>query len=372
MKVHYINNYVDIDMTNRQNSVAPQSKIRYIFGALGHAEVQFRLVSTALARKGKGYLKREERENILFLSSIGLPIKGYGILARWHMQANLFFYLLTAVNKSDIVIMYHNLDYIAPVTLLRKLKRIKVILETNEIYSDLVEISQKAAENERRYIEKADGYIFSTEFLAERVNCGEKPSIINYGTYKIEKKIQCKSDDAKIHCVYAGTLSQYKGGAAAVAAAEFLDDNYHIHIIGFGNDEDIRMLNKAIKNLPQNTKCMATYDGLHIGENYLRFLQSCDIGLCTQDSHAKFNDTSFPSKILSYFSNGLQVVSVRTKVLENSIVSDLIYYCDDNSPENISKAIKAVNNKSDFDTRSIMRKLDVDFVNGIREMLTSM
>ena len=42
--------------------------------------------------------------------------------------------------------------------------------------------------------------------------------------------------------VYAGTYDPRKGGVlAAVAAGQYLDDKYHIHIIGFGDEQDEKL-----------------------------------------------------------------------------------------------------------------------------------
>ena len=51
----------------------------------------------------------------------------------------------------------------------------------------------------------------------------------------------------------------------------------------------------------------------------LKFIQKCQIGLCTQNIDAAFNTTSFPSKILSYMSNGLEVVGVNIAAIKNSM-----------------------------------------------------
>ena len=101
----------------------------------------------------------------------------------------------------------------------------------------------------------------------------------------------------------------------------------------------------------KSQKAKITYDGLLSGEEYIKFIQSCDIGLSTQNPNGKYNDTSFPSKILSYMANGLRVVSVRIPVVEESGIGKCVCYYDEQTPENIAKAIKSIDFSEEYDSR---------------------
>ena len=176
--------------------------------------------------------------------------------------------------------------------------------------------------------------------------------------------------DGKIHCVYAGTLDPRKGGAIASAeSALFLNENYHIHILGFGNEKEKAEMLNTIDSISKKSKAKITYDGLLSGEEYIKFIQSCDIGLSTQNPNAKFNDTSFPSKILSYMANGLRVVSVRIPVVEESGIGKCVYYYDEQTPENIAKAIKSIDFSEEYDSRKAIGVLDKAFICNLKTML---
>ena len=112
-----------------------------------------------------------------------------------------------------------------------------------------------------------------------------------------------------------------------------------------------------------------TYDGLKSGEDYIRFLQSCDIGLSTQNPDAAFNATSFPSKVLSYLSNGLHVVSIRIPAIVTSAVGDLLSYYDEQTPEKIAAAIRSIRLSDPYDSRQRIRQLDIDFQNKLSVLL---
>ena len=191
-----------------------------------------------------------------------------------------------------------------------------------------------------------------------------------HGTYNVEKQIADKFDDGKIHCVYAGTFDPRKGGvAAAAAAAEFLTEKYHVHILGFGTEKDRKLLINTIEDVKAKTDCTITFDGLKSGEEYIKFIQSCHIGLSTQNPNAKFNATSFPSKVLSYLANGLRVVSIKIRALETSDVNDLLYYYEDNDPQKIAEAVMTVDVTDNYDSRAKINELDKQFKQDFNKLL---
>jgi glycosyltransferase involved in cell wall biosynthesis len=222
----------------------------------------------------------------------------------------------------------------------------------------------------------ADGFILATKSLQNALGVNDRPVAICNGTYQVEHQRECNNkfvDNKKnklINCVYAGTFDPRKGGCfAAIAAAEFLPENYHLHIIGFGSDKDIENVKKLVIETSQKSKAHVTYDGLKSGEDYISFIQSCDIGLSTQNPSGIYNSTSFPSKILSYLANGLRVVCVRIPVVEESDVGQVIYYYDKQTPEEIAKAIVSVDLSKEYDSRDLIRKLDIKFRSDLQHVL---
>ena len=237
------------------------------------------------------------------------------------MQRQLKKYLKENLTENDKIIIYHSLGYYKLYKWIKKVTKAKILLETEEIYSDVGKTRFVTREKEINSFKFADGYIFPTELLDKIVNVDKKPSVIIHGTYRVEKECGKSFGDGLTHIVYAGTFDPRKGGVqAAAAAAEFLPCGYHVHILGFGTENDKKLLLKTIKDVSEKTECKVTFDGLKSGSDYIEFIQSCDIGLSTQNPDAAFNGTSFPSKILSYLSNGLKVVSIKIPAVEESAV----------------------------------------------------
>jgi len=282
----------------------------------------------------------------------------------------LFWYLITKIKRSETILVYHSLGLRSIIRIAKRLKGFKVILEVEEIYQDVVSCSKRIKKNEYKTFAIADKYIFSTELLNEKINIANKPYTIIYGTYQVEEDRKVRFNDDKIHVVYAGTFDPRKGGAiAAAAAAEYLPKNYHVHIIGFGSKEEVENIQKVVEEINKKTEATVTYDGLLKGEEYIQFLQKCDIGLSTQIPDAAYNETSFPSKILSYMANGLRVVTVRIKAIELSAIGNKVYYYDEQTPKAIAEAIMSIDLNEPYNSRQLIKKLDEEFTKDINKLL---
>lgn len=353
--------------------VSATNKIHYIIDVLHDSGIKPHLISCSWSTRKefgfvKGFFESRRHYDITFFPSWG----GKGIIVKAIQKilfkSSLFFYLLKNTRKGEAVMAYHSMAYSRILNFAKKIKKFKLILEVEEIYQDVVKATAIAEQGEYAIIDNADAYIFSTELLKEKLNISNKPDVVIYGTYNVEKLLTDKNGDGKIHVVYAGTFDPRKGGAAAAAAAAYLPNSYTIHICGFGSETEIaNMLSIVEKNNANPEVAQLTYNGLLKGEEYLRFLQSCHIGLSTQNPNASFNATSFPSKILSYMSNGLSVVSVRIDAIEQSRVGKAIEYYEVQSPEEIAKAI--LRSLPTNNNQSLISELDTEFRHDIRALI---
>lgn len=366
---------------NRGFVLAATNKMDYICSALNRMGYPVEIISASGTRNKKGCPGKEVRisdKTVLKLfPCLGTGILPKRLLGRFLIRAQIFLDLLTNTRKGENVLVYHSLGYAGTVALARKIKKFRLILEVEEIYAD---VNGREEDRRKEYgiFSAADAYLFPTELLNQKINTRNKPYVLIHGTYQEEPDRKCNlfgdglqsEKQQKIHCVYAGTFDPRKGGAvAAAAAAEFLPENYHIHILGFGNDAEKKRMQDLIAELASKCACGISYDGLLSGEDYIRFIQSCHIGLSTQNPDAAFNATSFPSKILSYMANGLQVVSIRIPAIEGSAIGEYMHYYDVQSPEEIAKAIMKVDMTDPHDGRKIISELDREFRRNMRELL---
>lgn len=373
-KIFYMAYYNSTNSSERRNAVLSSvNKMNYICEALENNGYNTEIVSASGTTEKKFCKSKKvnltDKTTLKLFSSLPRLNRIVSVIDRVILKTKLFLYMIKNTNKDSIVMVYHSLGYMSIVKRLKKLKGFKLIIEAEEIYGDVIG-DEKTSQKEYNFFKIADGFIFPTELLSEKVNTEKKPEVIIYGTYHIEKELPKLFSDGKIHCVYAGTLDPRKGGAIASAeSALFLNENYHIHILGFGNEKEKAETLNTIDSISKKSKAKITYDGLLSGEEYIKFIQSCDIGLSTQNPNGKYNDTSFPSKILSYMANGLRVVSVRIPVVEESGIGKCVYYYDEQTPENIAKAIKSIDFSEEYDSRKTIGVLDKAFICDLKTML---
>ena len=365
-KILYVGYYDDETnkKENRNYVLAATNKMRYIAKKLSKEyEVEIVSASQTLNKAYYKGRKKDIEENVVLQLFSTLPFgnKVQRILARAFLKMQLFVYLLLMINKDSKVLVYHSLAYMNLIKLLHRLKKFELILEIEEIYGDVLE-DEKTVRKEEKFFADANKFIFPTELLNERINSSNKPYKIIYGTYEVEQDQGDAFKDDKIHVVYAGTFDVRKGGAmAAVLASQYLDENYHVHILGFGNQDDTQKIIKSIEEMDAVSDAKITYEGLIAGVEYIKFIQKCQIGLSTQNPEGNFNNTSFPSKILSYMANGLRVVSIKIPVIERAKIGKYIYYYEKQDPINIANAIKGITLDDKYDGRKIVGKLDLDF-----------
>lgn len=370
----YIAFYDSPDNKEKRNCVlAATNKLEYIFKTINDAGIHIDVISASASATKKAVNSKKYflYDNV----TVSLPFtlgSNNGIKRRINqllIKSKLLFNLLFKTKKSDDVIVYHSLYYMSVVKFAKRVKDFNLIVEAEEIYSDVTGNS-KTRKKELEFFKSADAFVIPTELLNKEINKDNKPYVIIYGTYKTENARNKHFDDGKIHVVYAGTFDDRKGGCqAAIASAKYLSKDYVINIIGFGNEKDVNSVKALIEKSNAENECQIIYDGMLSGEEYIEYIQSCQIGLSTQKPDGAFNDTSFPSKVLSYMANGLKVVSVNIPVLESSSLKDYISFCSDNTGENVAKAIINANKMDMPDCRILVDNLNKDFCKNIKQIL---
>lgn len=361
--LYYIG-YFDTPQSKYSHFVSPagSSKMRYVSEVMGECGYHVNIISMARPVGVNGYCKRETVEIAPNVSASFSPFLGANsfflrkICAVFQMLF-LFFFLLTHIGKNDIVVVYHSLAYAGIIWLVKKLLGFTLVLEVEEVYSDVKKVAFLNSRIEKKLFNIADAYIYPTELLDDKVNCFGKPSIIIYGNYNVTPQYANKIDDGVIHVLYSGTFDKRKGGAfAAIGAAEFLNEKFHIHITGLGLMSDVKNIENAIRIVRKKTKCHVTYDGFVPDEEFQSYIQQFHIGLCTQNPDDTLSSSCFPSKILMYMSNGLTVLSSKAPAVVNSKVASELYFYESQSPKCIAESLCTI--LPNLDKRSVVLKLD--------------
>ena len=377
MALYYLTYYKPLKLQGWYFDISPagQQKSEYIVEQLSKNTNYCTIINLAETSKKWGFVSKKHFtlfKNIEYIiwRGFGKP-NGLARKAHYYFRRMQLKHFLNSLTKDDVVIAYHSLITADIYTKTIRKRKYKLILELEEIYQDVVNCGKRKAFWERQVINSADGFILSTKALKREIPTS-KPFIICNGTYHIEPNMGSSFEDNKVHCVYAGTFDPIKGGAAAAAAAaEFLPEKYHIHILGFGTAEQKDNIKTLVENIQKKAKCIITYDGLKSGKDFVSFIQKCHIGLCTQIPDSKYAETSFPSKILVYLANGLRVLSVRVSVVEQSSVGELLHYYDNQTPQDIAVAITQIDVAQQYDSRERLKELDNAFGHELHELIES-
>jgi hypothetical protein len=189
------------------------------------------------------------------------------------------------------------------------------------------------------------------------------------GTYHSEGVLSQPLRD-KIHLVYAGTFNPRKGGVFnAIECASHLNSDYHLHLLGGGNEQITSLVTMKSIIASEKSGCAITQHGYLTGRAYKEMLQSFHIGIATQNVNDPFSKTSFPSKILVYLSNGLRVVSGKVLPVVESPLRDNITFYEQDTPEEIARAIKSIDLRGEYDSRILIDKLHRCLVEDLKKLI---
>lgn len=361
-KVVYLGYYCN-DLEKKKVSPAGNALMKYVINVIEKTNKELIVISPAQDNifSKKKVLKFSKRTEI-YLPSYANNVIFMKFVNRWRRNRNLYRELMSILEDGDNLIVYHSLVYINVLKKIRKRKKVNLILQVCEIYADVIN-DHILKEKEIKWIKSANKYIFSTQKIESVLNTECKEYAICMGIYKYnDDKYINQFKDKLIHIVYAGTFDSIKGGCkTAIKIAPYLNCKYHLHILGFGTKREISQIREMIDKISKNSSCKITYDGLKYGKDYINFIKSCHIGLSTQNPDKSFNDTSFPSKILSYMSNGLRVVSVKIPVIQESSLAKFLYLYDTQNSQEIANVIMNIDLNDDYDSKFIIDKLDKEF-----------
>lgn len=354
----------------RDNSPAADTKIDYIITVLnkcGYAVDHISHASSSIPKFLPATVEQHGDNTLRYFASLGQTKSIFRVFNRWFIELQFFIWCLINIKRGEQILVYHSLGYDSAFIKLKSIKRIKIIGDIEEIYQDVSKQKISKEKNEYRFIEICDKFLFPNTVLNERLNKNNRSYLVCHGIYKANEIVAEKFSDGKIHLLYSGTFDPVKGGAvASIRMAEFLPENYHLHITGFGDDTAVLSELRRIKNV---AKCDITYHGYLDNEAFVNLMQSCSIGLCTQDPTSLLNLTSFPSKILNYMANGLVVLSGRNRAIEESSIADVIYYYDEQSPKAMADAVLRIEYIDSEEGRNLLNELDRHFKDGLEELI---
>ena len=375
--VYYVCFYADREI-EKQVITWPSawSKIEYIVDTIKKTGESVTIVSVSQSAKGyfrKRRIQIDEKESHIYFSSYKSGVRILTKLGILVQNLKTLCFLLRNVKSDDSVIVYHSLFHRFWINLYGKVLRKPFVIQIEELYSMVNDFDRKHECSEKKMLSLAQSWICVNDLIIK--NKPEKiRAAVSYGNYALPIKYDTERNGKKIKCAYAGVIESRRNAAfLAVDAMRFLPDCYELHIMGFGDAEDIAELNRRIESITVETgKEKVFFHGMLSGAEYHRRLQACDVGLSTHvydETNFASADNSFPSKVLVYLANGLRVVAQRLDCLEKSKIGELITFYNEPNAEELAKAIMLIDMTEPYDGRKIIQELDNQFIQDLHGIL---
>ena len=141
-----------------------------------------------------------------------------------------------------------------------------------------------------------------------------------------------------IRFVYSGSLDRVRGVDLLLQALDFLPESgWHLDVTGFGTyTPELTRLASSEKYRDR-----VTFHGSLDQAEYDLLISQSHVGLNCQRPGNPVSDVTFPSKIFSYLSSGLRVLSSRAGGVPQ-ICGSALLYVEEETPESLAAAMKAI------------------------------
>ena len=360
------------------DGVSSKPVIDFLVGALHELGVEVQIISLSLEGHGEELSPARDEMSKPIASVVSPPAelfgtrrpKGFGQLRLWWWLTKT---LLKSTERGEQIIVYHSMRYIVPIFVLKLFKRIRVLLYVGEFFQTLYPMSRWKQMLEKRYIAMGDAYIFVTRLLVEQVSKLRKQPFeyaLLYGPYRSEENVAEQMEFSPLtRLLYVGKISSDKGIDRTLALAKYLDSTFEIRIVGYCEQysEDSLLANIAQSN--EQHACKIYFDGLKYGDEYIQYVQHCQLGLVLQDMDATYNTNSFPSKVLSFLANGLEVIAPNIPTIGSSPFVNSVYLYEDENPANIAEIIKTIDLSKKRNDATLLDALREEFVTAVGALI---
>jgi hypothetical protein len=359
---------------------ASNNKMNYIISVIERLDYNLTVYSLGVTFINKLQLIKENKiksnngTDYIFSSTIGSKNILGNVFSKIWLYFSAIFFIISNINKDDVVIVYHSIYLSKVVKLCNLFIRFKLIYEIEEIYNAARQNNISKINKEISSIRGADGYILVNDLLHHKLNLHPKPYAVCYGNYERKYERKFATENLKINIVYAGFIGNNNSDVwLALQTIDILPEDYFLSVLGYGSTNDINELKIKIANINKKFKVdKVKYCGYLSGEEYENFLAKCDIGLSTRVLIDCYSDYTFPSKILVYLANSLIPVSPRLSCISESRIADRIVFYSDSNPQSVVDAILNID-FSDICSSNIdlISKLDTEFLDDLKHMLSN-
>jgi hypothetical protein len=275
------------DVVNRFYSLAAINKMNYIISLLNENGYDVDIYSLSNSKESTFKFSREKKveigRNILYLTpTLGTSCKIGKALRIILSYCWLMMKILCNARTNDYILIYHTLEGIVPLSIVKRLKKLRYVLEVEEIYSEMPNSNGSNKKKELRFISRADKYIVVSHLLKDKLP--PRDSMIIYGNYKfVDDANSYIKKNNKINLLFSGSLDLTRGVFQAIESMYFLPENYVLNISGVGSKSSVYLVQKKIDELNTfRNKVVCRYLGKLDDNDYRLLLSSSDLALNTQ------------------------------------------------------------------------------------------
>ncbi|NUU95817.1 hypothetical protein XO10_05920 [Marinitoga sp. 1135] len=350
---------------NLQTSLAGEKRVKYLLNILKNIKKIKTVYILNNKRKSFFFVKKKYKNSIYIGNFFSLFPFNY-----FFSSLNFLLFLLLEVKKEDIIITYNFRPEMAvSILLAKKIKKFKLIIEFEEIYSFFSRKFKLFKFLEILGIKEAEGFITcSTKIkdIIKEIN-NNSPVVLSYGYPFILNNISSlkKKKSNNNILLYSGRIDEERGLFNFIRIFNELikeNENYKLCITGDGPLKD-KLIRITQKN--KNIK----YLGILKDSEYKKFIiENVDICVNPQPAKSKFSKVSFPSKITYYASLGKCIVSTKMEAALNSPYKDFISFYDEGNKESLEYAIKRCIEKNKEKNKNL-KKIEKIIENEKKEIL---
>ena len=206
------------------------------------------------------------------------------------------------------------------------------------------QFEEHVAEKYNRLLEKADGYIFLTEQMNERVNKHGKPYIVLEGhtdcslaEAKLEEKYEIVNGKKVI--VYAGSIKKLYGIQNLVEG--FLKANIKNTELQIFGDGDYRTELEEVCKIHKNVR----YMGIRPNAEVVAIEQRAALLVNPRPTAPDYTKYSFPSKNMEYMISGTPILTTKLPGMPKEYYPH-IYTIEEDTSDGVADALKKVFSES--------------------------
>lgn len=272
----------------------------------------------------------------------------------FYFEYNLRFFFYGLFRKADVIVS-NDLDTLFACSLLSKIKRIPLIYDSHEYFTESVGLQGRNRIRafwlwiERNCISTvskaytvsqpiADAY--KTKYNIDFKLVRNFPSVENLPSSELNTFFPGR----KV-ILYQGVFNPNRGLEETIQAMQFLDDTYLFVLIGYGE------LERALKSLTNqlNLNQKVHFTGKLPYETMMQYTYQADLGIALEAPVGKSFEYSLPNKVFDYVHSSLPFISLGTPEVKKIIEQDEIgIIIPSNKPETIAIAIEKLLNDTDL------------------------